>query len=91
MILLIIFIISFVAILVIYSLFNIPFIPFKHKNWDSVIFNLLLIALALALAFDRGAVIVAMFILSGKIIYEKIKQTKEKFDQLKNKDKNGLV
>lgn len=90
MILLIIFIISFVAILVIYSLFNIPFIPFKHKNWDSVIFNLL-IALALALAFDRGAVIVAMFILSGKIIYEKIKQTKEKFDQLKNKDKNGLV
>lgn len=90
MILLIIFIVSFIAILVIYSLFNIPFIPFKHKNWDSVIFNLL-IALALALAFDRGAVIVAMFILSGKIIYEKIKQTKEKFDQLKNKDKNGLV
>lgn len=90
MILLIIFIISFVSILVIYSLFNIPFIPFKHKNWDSVIFNLL-IALALALAFDRGAVIVAMFILSGKIIYEKIKQTKEKFDQLKNQDKNGLV
>jgi hypothetical protein len=70
----IIFILSFAAILAVYRMFRVPFVPFKH-GWDEVIFNLA-IAAVLAFMFDRGAVVVAAVVLCGKLLWEKFRQVK---------------
>jgi len=92
--LILIFILSVAAILGIFYMFKVPFIPVKHGPWDTVLFNLV-IAVVLAAMFDRGIWKVALIILCGKLLVDKLRtsDTLKKYfskkDKEQKKEENG--